>query len=265
MARMLSIEINGRSADVEDVHRVATWNYGHFTSMQVREGAVRGLELHLRRLAGASRELFGETAEQDDARIRELIRHGLGDQPAASVRVSIVPAVGSLSCTEVMVSVSDPVADIPRPALRVRTVTYERDLPHLKHAATMGLTYQMLQAREAGFDDVLFVGRDGFVREGSVWNAAFWDGEQVLWPKAPVLPGITMQLLQAAMTRVGVPWSTRRLTTGDLPALQAAAAINSHWPSQPLAVIDQVAFPCDGAVLTDVLNTAWADVPWDSI
>ncbi|MFG2292633.1 aminotransferase class IV [Streptomyces sp. NPDC048603] len=262
---MLTIEINGRPAEVADVHRVATWNYGHFTSMQVREGAVRGLELHLRRLAGASRELFGGAAEQDDARIRALIRHGLGDQPAASVRVSIVPAVGSSSRTDVMVSVSDPVADTPRPALRVRTVTYERDLPHLKHAATMGLTHRMLQAREAGFDDVLFVGRDGFLREGSVWNAAFWDGEQVLWPEAPVLPGITMQLLQAALTRSGVPWSARRLTTGDLPALRAAAATNSHCPGQPLAAIDRIAFSDDGGALIDVLTTAWAGVPWDTV
>ncbi|WP_162870314.1 aminotransferase class IV [Kitasatospora cineracea] len=153
----------------------------------------------------------------------------------------------------------------PWPALRVRTVTYERELPHLKHAATLGLTYQTLQARKSGFDDVLFVGRDGFVREGSVWNAAFWDGEQVLWPDAPVLPGITMQLLQAALTRVGVPWSTRRLTTGDLPALRAAAATNSHCPNQPLAAIDRVLFPGGDTGLTEVLAAAWAEVPWDSV
>ncbi|MFD6890166.1 aminotransferase class IV [Streptomyces sp. NPDC059957] len=262
---MLRVEINGLPAEVADVHRVATWNYGHFTSMQVREGAVPGLELHLRRLAGASLELFGEAAVQDDARIRELIRHGLGDRSAASARVSVVPAVGSEDRTDVMVSVSDAVADSPRPALRVRTATYERDLPHLKHAATMGLTYGMLQAREAGFDDVLFVGRDGFVREGSVWNVSFWDGEQVLWPEAPMLPGITMQLLQAGLTRVGAPWSPRPLTANDLPELRAAAASNSQCPSQPLASIDRVAFSDGGSVLTEVLDRAWASVPWDVI
>ncbi|WP_328923533.1 hypothetical protein OG429_02105 [Streptomyces sp. NBC_00190] len=80
-----------------------------------------------------------------------------------------------------------------------------------------------------------------------------------------MLPGITMQLLQAALTRVGVLWSTHRLATGDFPTLRAAAATNSHCPSQPLAAIDQVAFSGDGAVLTDVLNTAWAKVPWDAV
>lgn len=126
----------------------------------------------------------------------------------------------------------------------------------------MGLTYHRLQAREAGFDDVLFIGRDGVIGEGSVWNVAFWDGQQVVWPEAAVLPGITMQLLQAALTRIGVPWSTRRLTLDDLPTLRAATATNSHCPSQPLASIDKSAFPSDGGALSNALNTAWAGVPW---
>ncbi|MFD4509733.1 aminotransferase class IV [Streptomyces sp. NPDC058457] len=153
----------------------------------------------------------------------------------------------------------------PGPALRVRTVVYERELPHLKHLATMGLTYQRRRAREAGFDDALFVGRDGYVPEGSIWNVAFWDGEQVVWPEAAVLPGITMQLLQGGSAKAGVPWSTRRLTTDDLPSLRAAAATYSHCPAQPLAAVDDVPFPGDDTALTDALCAAWAEVPWDSI
>lgn len=265
MTRVLNIEINGRPAEVADVHRVATWNYGHFTSMQVRAGAVRGLDLHLRRLEEGSLALFGEGVESDGGRIRGLIRHALGEQRDASVRVTVFPRIGDPMATDIMVSVSDPVDDAPRPALTVRTATYERELPHLKHAATMGLTYQWLQAQAAGFDDVLFVGRDGRLREGSVWNVVFWDGRQAVWPEADVLPGITMQLLQRAMTRSGTPWSTRRLTLDDLPALRAAAATNSHCPGQPLAGIDQVVFPDDGGALAVALDTAWADVRWDEI
>ncbi|MBT2450872.1 aminotransferase class IV [Streptomyces sp. ISL-43] len=263
---MLNIEINGRPPEVADLHRVATWNYGHFTSMQVREGSVRGLDLHLRRLEGGSLALFGEGVESDDGRIRELIRHALGEVRDASVRVTVVPDVGAPEAeTDVMVSVSDPVGDAPRPALRVRTATYERELPHLKHAATMGLTYQRRQAQAAGFDDVLFMGRDGGLLEGSVWNVAFWDGQQVVWPQADVLPGITMQLLQGGLTRIGTPWSTRRLTADDLPAMRAAAATNSHCPSQPLASIDKVTFTDDDGALGNALDTAWADIPWDVI
>jgi branched-subunit amino acid aminotransferase/4-amino-4-deoxychorismate lyase len=259
MARMLNIEVNGRPAAIEDVHRAATWNYGHFTSMQVRDGAVRGLGLHLSRLTGASRELFGAAAAHDGDRIRALVRHALGDARAASVRVTVLPAPDT-EATDIMVSVSDPAPDEPAPARRVRTVTYERDLPHLKHLATMGLTHRALRAREAGFDDALFVGRDGYVREGSVWNVAFWDGDQVLWPEAEVLPGITMQLLRSALDRTGVRWATRRLTVDALPGMRAAAATNSHCPAQPLASIDDLAFAADDGALTRVLTTAWAEV-----
>jgi 4-amino-4-deoxychorismate lyase len=267
MALVMNIEINGCPAKVEDVHRVATWNYGHYTSMQVREGAVRGLDLHLRRLEAASRELFGAAVESDGDRdrVRELIRHALREERAASVRVTVVPRAGAPLSTDIMVSVSDPVDGTPGPARRVRMATYERELPHLKHVATMGLTYHRLQAREAGYDDVPFVGRDGYLREGSVWNVAFWDGKQVVWPEAEVLPGITMQLLRAALGRIGVPSSARRLTADALPLLRSAAATNSHCPSQPLARIGEVAFPGDDGALADAMNTAWAEVPWEVV
>ena len=265
MARVLNIEINGQPADVADVHRVATWNYGHFTSMQVREGAVRGLDLHLKRLEVATHAIFGEEVESDGDKIRGLIRHALGSECDASVQVTVVPQVDAPLSPDIMVSVSDSVAEVPRPALRVRTVTYERDLPHLKHLSTMGLTYRRLQARDAGFDDVLLVGRDGGLREGSVWNIAFWDGQRVVWPDADVLPGITMQLLQGGLTRVGLPWAVRPLTSDDLPSLRAAAATNSHCPCQPLASIDKATFPDDGGDLARALNTAWAGIPWDAV
>jgi branched-subunit amino acid aminotransferase/4-amino-4-deoxychorismate lyase len=256
---VLTIEINGRPAEGVDVHHAVMANYGHYTSMQVRDGAVRGLDLHLARLDQASSQLFGQAVDHD--RIRAFVRHALDGVPAASVRVTVVQRPRDPLSTDVLVSVSDPVDDTPGPALRVRSTEYEREVAHLKHVATMGVTYHWRQAVVAGFDDVLFVGRDGLVREGSVWNIAFWDGEQVVWPAADVLPGVTMQLLQ----RAGVPWTSRELTVADLPGLGAAVATNSHCPSQPLASIDEVGFPADGGALAEVLNAAWAEVRWDAV
>jgi hypothetical protein len=42
-----NIELNGHVPDLAETQRLATWQYGHFTSMQVRGFAVRGLALHL--------------------------------------------------------------------------------------------------------------------------------------------------------------------------------------------------------------------------
>ncbi|WP_203842956.1 aminotransferase class IV [Winogradskya humida] len=175
------------------------------------------------------------------------------------MRVTILPGAQG---TDVMVSVSEPVADVTLPALRVRTVQYERELPHLKHVATMGLTYHLLQARRAGFDDVLFAGRDGLLREGSVWNVAFWDGERVVWPDAPVLAGITMQVLRIGLRKLGIPDEVRPLTS---PAgMGAAAAVNSQWPAQPIAAIGETVF-AGGDELVSRLRRAWDAVPWEPI
>ncbi|MET0495770.1 MAG: aminotransferase class IV, partial [Actinoplanes sp.] len=218
---MLNVELNGRAAEPADLYRIAVANYGHFTSMQVRDGKVRGMALHLARLDDGNEKFFGHRGDVDDElRLRELIRHALGDVRDASVRVTMVP--------EVLVAVSDPVSDEPRPALRVRTDPTERPWPEQKHSATMGLRYAQRTARDHGYDDALFVGPDGLVREGSVWNVAFWDGTHVVFPEAPVLKGVTMVLLQIAMTMTGVPWALRPVRRTDLPDLLAAAAVNSH-------------------------------------
>ncbi len=254
---MLNVELNGRAPGPADLYRIATANYGHFTSMQVRDGKVRGMALHLARLDDGNEKFFGRRGDVDDElRLREFIRHALGDVRDASVRVTLVP--------EVLVAVSDPVPDEPGPALRVRTDPYQRPWPEQKHAATMGLRYAQRTARDNGFDDALFVGPDGLVREGSVWNVAFWDGTQVVFPEAPVLKGVTMVLLQIAMTMTGVPWTLRPVRRAELPDLLAAAAGNSHCPAQPIASIDDVVFS-EQDKLTSALRSAWATVPWDEI
>jgi branched-subunit amino acid aminotransferase/4-amino-4-deoxychorismate lyase len=128
----------------------------------------------------------------------------------------------------------------------------------------MGLRYAQRTAQDNGSDDALFVGPDGLVREGSVWNVAFWDGTQVVFPVAPMLKGVTMVLLQIAMTMTGVPWTLRPVRRAELPDLLAAAAVNSHCAAQPIAGIDDVDFE-EQDKLTSALLSAWATVPWDEI
>ena len=74
----------------------------------------------------------------------------------------------------VMVTVSDPYPSEPGPPLRLRTAVYERDMAEHKYVATVGLIYQRRLARAEGYDDVLFVDRQGRVAEGSIWIIALW-------------------------------------------------------------------------------------------
>ena len=261
---MLNLELNGLVPDLAQTQRLATRNYGHYTSMQVRDGRVRGLALHMARLDDGNEEFFGARMDvTEEHRVRELIRHAMGGERDASVRVGFVPGPDGAR-PDLLVSVSDPAAATPGAPLRVRTQPYERDWPEHKHASTMGLQVAIRQAKLAGYDDALFTGPDGRVREGSTWNVAFWDGTQVIWPRAPVLKGVTMVLLQIAMTMNGTPWTLRPVDRAELPDLLAAAAANSLVPARQIDSIDGVKFP-EGDRLAAVLTAAWDTVPWDEI
>ncbi len=79
------IEIDGQAPTVENLQVPALVNYGHYTSMQVRDRGARGLELHLARVQEATQELYG--GELDAELVRDRIRHALGDDIAnASAR-----------------------------------------------------------------------------------------------------------------------------------------------------------------------------------
>ncbi|MEV7628220.1 aminotransferase class IV [Actinoplanes sp. NPDC089786] len=254
---MLHIELNGQPPSAQALATIAVTNYGHFTSMQVRDGKVRGMALHLARLDDANEKFFGDRGDVDDElRLRSWIRHALGDRSDASVRVAYTDE-------GVLISVSDPVEE-PTTPIRVRTELYERPWPEQKHSATMGLRYAQRTAREAGYDDALFIGPDTLIREGSTWNVAFWDGGQVVLPMAPMLKGVTIVLLQIAMSMTGIPWTTRPVRRDDLPDLLAAAAVNSHSPARRIAAVDDIVFD-EHDQLTKALHTAWDTVPWDDI
>ena len=69
----MRVEVDGREATDERL-RFPAFAYGHFTAMQVRAGCVRGLDLHLRRLDAANRELFD--AGQDVVDRHVVVAHG---------------------------------------------------------------------------------------------------------------------------------------------------------------------------------------------
>jgi 4-amino-4-deoxychorismate lyase len=255
---VLNVELNGREPTIAELASVAAMNYGHATRLQVRGGQVRGMALHLARLDDGNEAFFGRRGDvEDELRVRSWIRHALDGTADASVRVAYTEQ-------GVLIQVSDPAPDEPGPALRVRIQEYVRPWPEHKHAATMGLRYAQRTAREAGYDDALFAGPDGLISEGSLWNVAFWDGAQVVFPQAPMLKGVTMVLLQIAMSMTGVPWTMRPVRRDQLPDLLAAAAVNARCPAQPIASVGDIVFS-EQDKLVEALRSAYDSVPWDEI
>ena len=176
------IEVDGREATSEQLRAFALGGYGHFTAMQVRNGRVRGLDLHLARLAAANRELFD--AALDAAAVRDHIRHALGDTADASVRVYGCELGDRPS---VIVTTRPPGGMPGGPSWKLQSVPYQRALAHIKHVGDFGQGYYQRLARRNGFDEALLTGPDAVIAEGSITNIGFCDGASIIWPAAPAL------------------------------------------------------------------------------
>src|SRR5690606_3905411 len=116
--------------------------------------------------------------------------------------------------------------------------TYGREAAHLKHTANFGLIRARRLARSAGFDDALFADGDGRISEGSLWNIGFIGGDEVIWPEAPMLTGVTLTLLQRGLEARGLNSRTEAVRREDLSRFDAAFICNSATPACPVASID---------------------------
>jgi 4-amino-4-deoxychorismate lyase len=252
---------------VDDLETVAYVNYGHFTAMLARPGGVRGLSLHLDRLDRDAKIVFGHGIDREEVRTR--VREALaGHELPANVRVTVFArdisfaAMADLPEPDFLVKVR-PVRPARANPPRIRSTVYARDLPEVKHVGTFGLYHQLRLAQQAGYDDALFVDEDGRVAECSVWNIGFYDGERIVWPSAPALPGIEMQLLQEGMRRLAIPTETREVRLGEISGFRSAFLTNA--PNGPVMIgsIDDVTFSQDTEpkVFLTAAHDAVADEP----
>ncbi|WP_433163895.1 aminotransferase class IV [Kribbella sp. CA-247076] len=203
-------------------------SFGHFSSMQVRAGRVDGLDLHLDRLDRSTREVFGRPLPAD--RVRSDLRAALDH--AGSGDVSLRAAVFATTDVHLLIHVDPPIDPGVRP-LRLRAFQHQRAVPHLKHTGTFDLVYYGKLAEQAGYDDAVFHTATGEISEASIWNLCFARGTDIVFPDAPILPGIRQQVLQRGLGT----HTTTRITLAELPSYDAAYLTNSIDPALPVASI----------------------------
>src|SRR5690606_38534171 len=80
--------IDGAVPDPADLRALAFAGLGHFTTVLVESGGVRGLSRHLDRLVADCRTLFD--VELDEGLVRARIREAIADEPdPVVVRVTL--------------------------------------------------------------------------------------------------------------------------------------------------------------------------------
>ncbi|MFI8964897.1 aminotransferase class IV [Streptomyces sp. NPDC053493] len=250
--RPLHIEVDGVPAGDPELLATLMSGYGHFTAMQVRDGRVQGLGLHLERLDRSTRELFGRGL--DGGRVRSLLTGALAaaGRRDASARVYVYEG----GCPVVTVRAPFPEDRAPR---ALKSVAYWRPAAHLKHLGGFGQAFHGEAARRAGFDEALLTGGpDAEIAEGAVTNIAFWDGTSVIWPAAPHLVGVTMSLLAPRLPSV-----TRRVTLADVPGFRAAFVTSARGIA-PVSRIDDTLLTVDEDLMGRVY-AAYEAAPWDAL
>ncbi|HHW4678537.1 MAG TPA: aminotransferase class IV family protein [Xylella sp.] len=265
---MTLILYNGVPASTTQLAALALVNYGHFTTLQVRGGAARGLELHFCRLERATERLFGSAF--DRGVLRAQLRAGLEafGQADATMRITVYAAAFDFRYplrsvpVDTLLAVSLP-SVLPKVGVRVRSIRFVRPLYDLKHVGTFPLFALRRDALAAGFDDVLFVHADGRMLEGSVWNLGFWDGQCVTWPEGPALPGTQQAVLRSGLEQLGVSQIVRPLRHADLGSFVAAFLCNARG-QQPLSAIDKHVYSVSEAPIS-LLEDALATQPWQPL
>lgn len=239
--------IDTRPATAAQLAPLAFAGHAHFTAMQVRDGRVRGLDLHLARLRQASRRLYGQTLPDEQVRLamRAALKAGPADMSLLvtvySTGGEFVPATPDERLA--LLVRGSPAFDGPAGPLRLASFNHERTLPDIKHVGEIAKTSLLREAVARGADDAVFIDREGRISEGSIWNLAFWDGTTVVWPRAAMLVGTTQGIVQRQLARMGVPQREQALRVDDLRDLTGAVVMNSWTPGVAVAAIDDIALP----------------------
>lgn len=258
------MQIDGQPATASDLGYFVTSNYGAFTSLVVEDGGVRGLDLHLARLHQEAMALFGQAVPEQELRLR--MRQALAGRAGRfGLRINLFSPDISLRQPDltpmpwVLTTLTMAPEPLSRPA-RVQTQVYEREQPYLKHNATLGLTMARRRARMAGYDDALFLTRDGFIAEGSVWNLGLVQGDLIIWPDAPQLAGTGMGLLQRGLSQQGLNSQSRPVHVDELDQFDGAFLTNATTPVAPIASINGHDFHNQPHLMT-LLYAAWRSNP----
>lgn len=256
------MELNGASVGPDFLRVLALTNYGHFTSMLVRDLRVRGLSLHLERLTRDCRTLFD--VELDTDLVRHHVRHAVSGPGPVMVRVTVYdPAldlgtIGSNAKPSVLVTTRPAGNGVPAP-LRLQIARYQREYPTVKHVSVFGALLHRRRALRADFDDVLFTSDDGVISEVSTSNIGFVHQGRVVWPRAQWLPGVTMALIDQGLGRSA---KTEPVTVSDLPEMEAAFVTNASTGVRAVLSVERTEWRTDHEVL-DKVRALYANTPYE--
>lgn len=262
------MEINGRPAALDDLSALAFYNYGHYTSMRVEEMRVRGLTLHMERLARDTKKVFGVDLDTD--RVRELLRSFASKMEASEVvRITAfdsdadINKPGKTIQPDILMSARYAASKV-LPPLRVGSVQFQRDMPDIKNVGLFGALGKRRSAQLQGFDDALFIDYHSRILEGPTWNIGFFDGSHIIWPKADALPGVTLNLVKEVAGGSGLTSVENIVHISQISETWTAFATNASIGVRPIQSIDTVELVDESPIIRN-LQLLYSAIPGELI
>lgn len=259
------MNLNGSPVTAAQLKPLALTNYGHFTSMCVDNGQVRGLSLHMERLAHDCRHLFDVDLDTD--LVRRYVRDAVQDSaPSVIARVTVydpdleIGNIGAEAKPQILVSTRAASTGVASP-LRLQAVAYRREMPTVKHISLLGALKQRRDAQRGGYDDVLFLNPDGTISEIATSNIGFVQAGRIVWPRSEWLPGVTMTLINQALDE---PIVLQPLTLADISVMDAVFATNAATGIRAVAAVDERSWSAQFAELS-WLRELYLDIPAESL
>lgn len=236
---------------------------GAFETIRVRNGRPCLLAAHHQRLSAACTALGLEPPPELDELNRRITRLLASvNLPQAAVKIV---RYRELTRTAELITARTPPYTGPDAlrGFRVQTVCQGSREGRLTHHKTLSYLENLLTrkaAREAGFDEALFVTPEGYVLEGSSSNLFIVKGGKALTPplQAGILPGVARARVLSLIgpTRC----EERPLTLSEVLGADECFLTNALLPVMPVCTIDQHAFPAR-APETDALRRAYLSAP----
>lgn len=243
----LTFCINGKFMDAKKAYISVQDNGilfgdGFYDSMQVQDGVIIELPLHLERLT-ASAERMHMTLPWSIDTIRTWLLTTVKKNPMAHMRLRLTVTRGENGFD--FTTCKNPTIFIVCEALHVdpkryekgiscATMTLQRLLPEVK---TIGLTSMIVaqnKAKELKVDEMLLVGEDGNVREGCSTNIFLIKGKNMITPKSRILKGFARKRVMALAKKHGWKMQEEDFRVRKMQSADELFITNSLWNILPV-------------------------------
>ena len=240
---------------------------GIFETLLARRGSLFYFERHYSRLRSGCAELgvrlpFGPTALRNV--MREVLRRNGLNGMEARVKVLVTPGDTATHVSHRDSTVLVSAEPYLRPSLRIpwkllsEGAVMATPAAGLKSSSYFAYRLALHAAHARGYDDAIFLDRDGMVSETSIASLLLLrDGGLVIPDSPDALPGITRRVVSEQAEARGVPVAWRSVSRDELLDGYVICVCNALLGPFPVGRINETDLPAVDEQLLETLRGDW--------